>query len=809
MYFRNFITLLKRYTSSSLLNIMGMAVAFAAIYLIVVQVRFDLSFNRVIPNSERIYRLEYPSWSNDGTWWATWNRQMPDAICAACPQIETAGSIDMLYNSMYQDEYSIVRNSTIENLTIGIGGAEPQALAVFPFEFISGGLENFTPDNGMIISETVANRFNLSMGDRLNYGRGAKSKAQISIIGIYKDFPKPSTMSMSEGYVCMREATADDKQSWNTTYYVLLREGASVEEVEKQMYDWLVDDTQKRGLTGNDAQLQIARVTPRLTPIADLYYAVDTMPESMHGNKTTTNTLIAIAVLILLISFINFVNFFFALIPSRIRAVNNYKIFGVTTAQMRLNFLFETAGLISTALLVAVVIVVLFSSTWLANYISAPVAIAENWKIVTFMGVGLLIFGIIVSLYPAWYITRFSPAFVIKGDFSASRSRRIMRYALVGVQYTISITLIVCALLIWRQHQYMLSRDMGFDKENLLAVSIPYEAVNAQWNYDTDYSKRDAVLERMKQNPQIKDIALGRGRFVAAEQMQWSRQLEDGAHQVFDVYPVSCNFLKVMGIDIIEGRDFLISDDMSETGALIFNKTAAEKLGMTTQTRISGHLDDETTPVVGICEDFNFQPAQFKINPYAFLVFGKHSWDIPRHAYVRTIAGADIAGIREYIRNSIMEISPDSDPEKIKIQFFDDELEFVYQREDKLSVLVTLFSLLSIVISIIGVFGLVLFETQYSRREIGIRRVYGASVGGILQMFNRKYITIVTICSAVAIPISYYIISNWMQQYVYRTTMAWWVYAAAVGVILLITTLTVALRSWSAANENPTNSIMH
>ena len=156
-----------------------------------------------------------------------------------------------------------------------------------------------------------------------------------------------------------------------------------------------------------------------------------------------------------------------------------------------------------------------------------------------------------------------------------------------------------------------------------------------------------------------------------------------------------------------------------------------------------------------------------------------------------------------------MEISPDSDPEKIKIQFFDDELEFVYQREDKLSVLVTLFSLLSIVISIIGVFGLVLFETQYSRREIGIRRVYGASVGGILQMFNRKYITIVTICSAVAIPISYYIISNWMQQYVYRTTMAWWVYAAAVGVILLITTLTVALRSWSAANENPTNSIMH
>ena len=154
-------------------------------------------------------------------------------------------------------------------------------------------------------------------------------------------------------------------------------------------------------------------------------------------------------------------------------------------------------------------------------------------------------------------------------------------------------------------------------------------------------------------------------------------------------------------------------------------------------------------------------------------------------------------------------MSPDSDPEKIKIKFFDEELEFVYQREDKLSVLIALFSLLSIVISIIGVFGLVLFETQYSRREIGIRRVYGASVGGILKLFNRKYIQIVAICSAVAIPVSHYIISGWMEQYVYRTTMAWWVYAVAVGVILLITILTVALRSWSAANENPTNSIMH
>ena len=156
-----------------------------------------------------------------------------------------------------------------------------------------------------------------------------------------------------------------------------------------------------------------------------------------------------------------------------------------------------------------------------------------------------------------------------------------------------------------------------------------------------------------------------------------------------------------------------------------------------------------------------------------------------------------------------MEFAPNANPESCEVELFDEEMQKHYIKEDKLSTLVTLFSFLSIVISIIGVFGLVLFETQYRRREIGIRRVHGASVGGILQMFNRKYLYIVAACSAVAIPVSYYIISRWMEQYVYRVEMSWWVYALAVGVILLITIVTVSLRSWSAANENPTNSIMH
>ena len=348
---------------------------------------------------------------------------------------------------------------------------------------------------------------------------------------------------------------------------------------------------------------------------------------------------------------------------------------------------------------------------------------------------------------------------------------------------------------------------MGFDKENLLVATLPYEAVNGQFTDVLDYTKRDVLIDRLMQNPQIKEIAMSRGSLTSSA-MAWTRTMPNGSDQEFRVHVVSHNFLQVMGIDIVEGRDFMPSDELTETGTLIFNETAAKQFELNAESAIDGHISSAKTPVVGICKDFNFQSARYDVKPFSFLIYGKYGWDLPRIAYIRTVAGADIADVRKHIENTILDISPNSDPEKIKVQFFRDELEFVYQREDKLSTLITLFSFLSIVISVIGVFGLVLFETQYRRREIGIRRVHGASVSGILQMFNRKYLYIVALCSAIAIPISHYVVHRWMEQFVYRAEMSWWVYAIAIGIILLITIITVSLRSWSAANENPTESIL-
>lgn len=814
MFWRNFITLLRRYTASSLLNIVGMAIAFAAVYLIAVQVKFDLSYNRVIKNSERIYRLEYPNEAGSGRWEHTWNRQYPDNLVASCPEIEAAGSLNIdVYVS--QREYSHKRNATIENITLEIAGAERDGLEVFPFEWVAGGIEDFIDvvDNSsasvLVISESAAKRYNLEVGDGLHIGRGAMSNGIRTIVGIYKDFPEPSSLAHLDGWYNLSHQATTSENNWTDPYYVRLQEGASVEAVEKQMLDFVIEDNRKSGLSEEDIANIIDRAQPRLTPIADLYFIEDAQPEWYHGSRTTTYTLIAIAVLILVISFINFVNFFFALIPSRIRAVNNYKIFGAPTAELRLNFLFETVGLIIVSLFGAAVIVVLFADTPLKEYISTSVAFNDNWSLAGAIALGVILFGVVVSLYPAWYITKFSPAFVIKGDFSASKSGRILRYTLVGIQFIISITLIICSLFIYRQHQYMLSRDMGFDKENLLTVDVPYESISKFSMSGVEQTRRNAFIDKLKENPQIKDVAFGSGVMVSDANLDGNFQTvsDDGSLIEFTSYPVSYNFLEVMGIDIVDGRNFSPSDEASETGALIFNQNASRNFGLTTEMSLYGHLHQQKTNIVGICEDFDFLSAQHSVAPFAFVVYGKRVYTFPCHAYIRTVAGADIAAVRKYIFDTIMEFAPNADPEKVEVKFFDNELELVYQREDKLSTLVTLFSFLSIVISIIGVFGLVLFETQYRRREIAIRRVYGASFSGILTLFNLKYVCIVAICSAIAIPLSYYVIDNWMQQYVYRTPMSWWVYAVAVAIILAITLITVTLRSWRAATENPADVV--
>ena len=371
-----------------------------------------------------------------------------------------------------------------------------------------------------------------------------------------------------------------------------------------------------------------------------------------------------------------------------------------------------------------------------------------------------------------------------------------MRYILIGIQFIISTVLIIVALFINLQHRHMMRYDMGFDHDEMLTVQM--KAFNS-------YTATDAFAAKLKQNPMIVDVTFAAGDIVTPERSRWGRGYKDKQIH-FTCYPVSWNFLQFMGIDVIEGRNFT-KDDEKRTGVLIFNEEAKRQFDLALNEQFSGHQGPAS--IIGFCKDFHFKPLQYGLEPFAFYIFGTNPWEYPSHTYIRVAAGTNYREAMDYIHKTIREFDPSFEEEKIHVKMFDEELGAYYEAEERLAKLITIFTLLSVVISIMGVFGLVLFETQYRRKEIGIRRVNGASVESILKMFNLQFLRITLICAAVAIPIGYYFVDRWLTGFTARMPMSWWIFALAVVIICLIVVGTVTARSWKAANENPINSIQH
>ena len=794
--FRDFLMLLRRYTASSILNIIGMALAFASAYIILVQVNFDMSYNRKIPNAENIYRLEITQLALGGNWSASWNRFEPSELCAGIPEIIAVTTTSSL--GIIQDKsLTINRDSSVYDLNFHILASEREGLNVFGLIPVAGSFEQFRGPNTAIVSASYAQQQGLSVGDVL-HPVGPNRSFPITIIAIYQDIPSPSDLSQYNMILGMPPKDPQNRGHWFYNAFIRLQEGASPKAVTAKIITQLRNRYTKSGMSPEEIKLRLKASAPRLNNLKDIYFhSNDVSYAAKTGNLTTTYTLLGVAILIIVIASINFFNFFLALVPSKIRAINTRKVFGGSNQRLRIGVVAETLGLVSLALLIGAVLVLSFADSPLSDYITTDIVSADN-LILTIALIGIaLILGVIISLYPAYYITSFPPALVTKGDFQASASGVLLRNILIGIQFVISTVLIIVALFINLQHSHMMNYNMGFNKDEILSVQMkPFKS----------YAEIDAFTAKLKQNPIIVDVTFAEGDIVTPDKSSWSKTYSDQKIS-YNIYRVSWNFLKFMGINIVEGRDFT-KDDEKRTGVFIFNEEAKRQFGFELE-EIMFHGPIDSTSLIGFCEDFHFKPLQYKITPFAFYLIRSFQMASPSHAYIRVAAGTNYREAMNYIHKTVLEFDPSLNEETIQVKMFDEELGVYYEAEERLAKLITIFTLLSVIISIMGVFGLVLFETQYRRKEIGIRRVHGASVQSILEMFNLQFLRITLICAAVAIPISYYFVDRWLTGFTARMPMSWWVFALAVVIICLIVIATVTARSWKAANENPINSIQH
>jgi putative ABC transport system permease protein len=766
---------------ATVLNVLGLSVAFAAFTVIMMQLDYESRFDKCHATSERIFRAEL---AIPGVFAVSLPRAFVEDVISSSPHIE-AGTL--LYPFNEQVYYSVEKEGRRSGFHESVITCLPGIVDVFDFPVLEGDRNCLYDPEKVLIPESLAHKLFGSApatGKSLHLEEDIETKGRRELVvgAVYRDFPE-NTQIKNAIY------TAIDSDSYKGVYdasnficYLLLDNASSAQAV-----------TDHFNATFDFGLIDLPGQQLSLTPLTAIYYGggEDDTRLFKTGNAEVSRLLFLISLLIIVIAVINYVNFGTSLAPMRIKSINTQKVLGSPDATLRNALIAESVMISLLSWLVAMLGIWLLNRWEMPAGIEADLALPANLRLVGLSGALALACGYIAGVYPARYMVSFPPALALKGSFGLSPAGRKLRLALIGVQFVISIALIICANLVGLQNEYMRDFSVGFDKEQIMLVSL---------STDIYQKHHDAYANRLKEYPGIEDVAFAVER--VASQDSYVSTTRTIRAQSLQFYMILCsyNFLDVMGIPVEEGRNFTLTDQQQTGGAsVIFNKPA----------RAEAHLeagDELGRPgqlrIIGFTGDVKFTSLRRSSDNVAFLTYAH---PVPMTtSYIRLTPGADVEAAISHIRSTLAGIDPAFPVEAIRYDTIYNQL---YAKEATMRELITLFSLLAILLSLTGVFSMVVFETQYRRKEIAIRKIHGSTITQILELLNRRYVSIVLVCFVIAAPVAWYAINQWLQNFAYKTPVYWWVYAFSFAIVLLATTATVTFQSWRVANANPVDSI--
>ena len=780
----------RKFVSASLLNLLGLSLAFASFFVIITQVNYDLGYNKSFTEHEKLFRLTLKLGPGMEDYGVTLPRPLVEQLAAASPHIKGYG-IEQGWTNF--DQYMVGDQEYSLNLVFGIH----DFMSVFKPTVICGDLKGLNQLPNIVLPRSEAMRI---FGTTNAVGKTLKYKWVdgwiFNVCAVIEDYPENNFLHG----VCFR-GTNDNEgnyRNWNYQAYIRVDDSANLPDVITAMRQKAVElfkDELNMTTQQEEEALQVV-----LTPIADTHFAKDLSKDSPNIKSVSRSSvflLICFSLLIVLIAAVNFMNFTLAETPLRIRSINTQKVLGASTASLRGSLLAEAVIISLLAFAGAMAMVWLAHDLGLQELVQGSILLQDNLWLVGITLLISIVVGLLAGAYPSYYATSFPPALVLKGSFGLSPKGRVLRTSLICLQFVVSFMLVIGVGIMYLQSYLIFHTDYGFDKDEVMVVPTAPDTRN----------HADAIDADLRKIPGIEGACLAQSVLGSSDRYQtWGRG-EGDKHMTFTCVFVDWRFLSVMGIDIVEGRNFRQTDG----DVYIFNESAKKKYPWLA---VDKPINDEDMPVVGFCEDIKYSTLRVDDSqqPIAFLVPSRDGYYSKEgfwrnHLLVRVAKGVDKREAKEKVLDVVLKYEHESKPDISDLRYVDDVLEESYRQERLFTQQILLFSLLAILISIIGVFGLTMFESEYRRKEIGVRKVFGSSTREILTMFNKRYLYILLGCFVVAAPIGYMVGMHWLEDFAVRTAISPLLFLVSFLLIALITMLTVTYQSWKNANENPVNSI--
>ena len=787
---RNFTSIFRKFVAANLLNLLGLSLAFASFFVIMTQVNYDLGFNKSFTEHENLYRLSMELGAGMEDYGATLPRPLVEQLAAASPHVTDYGIKQGWTN---YDQFLVGEQEYSLTLTYGIH----DFLSVFKPTVIDGDLKGLQQNGNIVLTQSEAVRIfgnTDAVGKTLNYKW--EDDDFYNVCAVIEDYPENNLLHGS----CFIgvNSNEDNYHNWNYDAYIRVDDVKNLPMVLTAMRQKAIqlfkEDLNMSGQQEEDA-LQVV-----LTPVADTHFSKDLNKNTLDTysvDRSSVYLLICFSLLVIVIAAVNFMNFNLAETPMRIRSINTQKVLGATTAILRGSLLAEAVIISLIAFVLAMAMVYLAHDLGLQDLVQGSILLQDHlWLIGLTLMISLVV-GLLAGAYPAYYVTSFPPALVLKGSFGLSPKGRVLRTILICLQFVVSFILVIGVGIMYLQSHLIFHTDYGFDKDEVMVVPTAPDTRN----------HADAIDADLRKIPGIEGASLAQNVLGCSDRYQtWGRG-EGAKHMTFSCIFVDWRFLDVMGIDIVEGRNFREMDG----DVCIFNESAKKKYPWLA---IDKPINDEGITVVGFCEDIKYSSLRVDDSqlPIAFMVPDRkgYYWNEGQWRnvlLVRVAKGVDKREAKQKVLETVLKYEHDNKPTVNDLRYVDDELEKSYQQERLFTKQILLFSLLAILISIIGVFGMTMFESEYRRKEIGVRKVFGSSTKEILMMFNRRYLYILLACFVVAAPIGYMVGVHWLEGFAVRTTISPLLFLVSFLLIALITILTVTYQSWKNATENPVNSI--